>query len=309
MGNVEGRDLAGDRVDVIVTDGFTGNVMLKTAEGAARLTMRAMLEAVSGPEYQEALATLAPPLMSLRARLDPEGTGGASLLGVRGNVVIAHGSSSGSPSRTPSPWRRRAPTTTCPLRSRRGWRRRRRWCEVADPASIAAVEEHLGHRFADRRLLVEALTHRSYSGEHGDTGDYERLEFLGDAVLQLAVTRHLYETYPDLPEGQLAKVRAGVVSERTLHEIAPAARRGVGAAPRPRRGGHRGPGKAVAAQRRGRGADRGGVPGGRLRAGGQGRRRPVRGCDRRPGVGARRSATTRPGSRRCWLAPAHGRCT
>jgi glycerol-3-phosphate acyltransferase PlsX len=94
VGNVEGRDLAGDRVDVIVTDGFTGNVMLKTAEGAARLTMRAMLEAVSGPEYQDALAALAPPLMALRARLDPESTGGASLLGVRGNVVIAHGSSS-----------------------------------------------------------------------------------------------------------------------------------------------------------------------------------------------------------------------
>ncbi len=79
---------------MIVTDGFTGNVMLKTAEGASRLTMRAMLEAVSAPEYQEALAALAPPLMALRARLDPESTGGASLLGVKGNVVIAHGSSS-----------------------------------------------------------------------------------------------------------------------------------------------------------------------------------------------------------------------
>jgi ribonuclease-3 len=91
---------------------------------------------------------------------------------------------------------------------------------VVDPASITAVEERLGHKFTDRRLLGEALTHRSYSGEHGDAGDYERLEFLGDAVLQLAVTRYLYETYPDLPEGQLAKVRAAVVSERTLHEIA-----------------------------------------------------------------------------------------
>jgi ribonuclease-3 len=91
---------------------------------------------------------------------------------------------------------------------------------VAEAASVFALEERLGHTFADRGLLVEALTHRSYSGEHGDAGDYERLEFLGDAVLQLAVTRHLYEAYPDLPEGQLAKIRAAVVSERTLHEIA-----------------------------------------------------------------------------------------
>jgi ribonuclease-3 len=91
---------------------------------------------------------------------------------------------------------------------------------VADPAPVAVLEERLGHTFADRGLLVEALTHRSYSGEHGDAGDYERLEFLGDAVLQLAVTRHLYEAYPDLPEGQLAKIRAAVVSERTLHELA-----------------------------------------------------------------------------------------
>jgi ribonuclease III len=91
---------------------------------------------------------------------------------------------------------------------------------VAVAASIATVEGRLGHTFADRRLLGEALTHRSYAGEHADAGDYERLEFLGDAVLQLAVTHHLYETYPDLPEGQLAKIRAAVVSERTLHEIA-----------------------------------------------------------------------------------------
>ncbi len=94
VGNVEGRDIGGDRVDVIVTDGFTGNVLLKTAEGAARTVLRLILEAVSGEEYQEPLARLMPALAGLRARIDPEAVGGAFLLGVRGVVVIAHGSSS-----------------------------------------------------------------------------------------------------------------------------------------------------------------------------------------------------------------------
>lgn len=94
VGNVEGGDLATDRADVIVTDGFTGNVLLKAAEGAARMALRLMLEAVADPAYHEAVATLSPALLEVRARLDPEGTGGAALLGVDGNVVIAHGSSS-----------------------------------------------------------------------------------------------------------------------------------------------------------------------------------------------------------------------
>lgn len=94
VGNVEGRDLATDRADVIVTDGFTGNVLLKAAEGAARMALRLMLEAVADPAYHEAVATLSPALLEVRGRLDPEGTGGAALLGVDGNVVIAHGSSS-----------------------------------------------------------------------------------------------------------------------------------------------------------------------------------------------------------------------
>ncbi len=94
VGNVEGRDLATDRADVIVTDGFTGNVLLKSAEGAARMALRLLLEAVADPAYHQAVATLSPALLEVRGRLDPESTGGAALLGVEGNVVIAHGSSS-----------------------------------------------------------------------------------------------------------------------------------------------------------------------------------------------------------------------
>ncbi len=94
VGNVEGRDLAADRADVFVTDGFTGNVILKTAEGASRLTLRITLEALSRPGLEEAVGTLAPAIDELRRRLDPDNTGGGHLVGVEGIVVIAHGSSS-----------------------------------------------------------------------------------------------------------------------------------------------------------------------------------------------------------------------
>jgi phosphate acyltransferase len=93
IGNLEGRDVATERADVIVTDGFTGNVFLKTMEGAARMIGRLALEEISTlePEIQEAAM---PALMRLRQRLDYETYGGAQLLGVKGVVVIAHGSSS-----------------------------------------------------------------------------------------------------------------------------------------------------------------------------------------------------------------------
>ncbi|HEV7823552.1 MAG TPA: ribonuclease III [Mycobacteriales bacterium] len=73
-------------------------------------------------------------------------------------------------------------------------------------------------------LLERALTHRSYAYENGGLPTNERLEFLGDAVLGLVVTAALYRTHPDLPEGQLAKLRASVVNMRALADVA----RGLG---------------------------------------------------------------------------------
>lgn len=83
-----------------------------------------------------------------------------------------------------------------------------------------SLADRVGHTFADAALLRLALTHRSVSSENPARKDNERLEFLGDAVLQLAVTDLLYESYPQLAEGQMAKVRAAVVSRATLAEIA-----------------------------------------------------------------------------------------
>ena len=69
-------------------------------------------------------------------------------------------------------------------------------------------------------LLVEALTHRSFSHENPGAKNYERLEFLGDAVLELVSTETLYKAHPDMNEGQLAKMRAKAVSEESLSKIA-----------------------------------------------------------------------------------------
>ena len=82
------------------------------------------------------------------------------------------------------------------------------------------LEDKLGYTFENPGLLRLALTHRSVSSDDPSRNDNERLEFLGDAVLQLVITDLLYESYPHLAEGQMAKVRAAVVSGPALAEIA-----------------------------------------------------------------------------------------
>jgi glycerol-3-phosphate acyltransferase PlsX len=94
VGNVEGRDFATDVADVIVTDGFTGNVLLKTGEGTGKAIQQLILETLAKPEYVAAVQDLMPAFMEIRARLSPESVGGAHLVGTEGVVVIAHGSSS-----------------------------------------------------------------------------------------------------------------------------------------------------------------------------------------------------------------------
>ena len=84
------------------------------------------------------------------------------------------------------------------------------------------LEEKLGYTFQDKRLLENALTHSSYANEHrgSDTHSNERLEFLGDSILGLVVADHLYRTRPDLPEGDLTRIRAALVCENSLVEVA-----------------------------------------------------------------------------------------
>jgi len=95
IGNVEGRDVMSDRVDVVVTDGFTGNVVLKLLEGSLRTVINALLAAFgSTPEMAEHARALMPALLPLYEMFDPDTTGGAMLLGVDGVCIISHGSSS-----------------------------------------------------------------------------------------------------------------------------------------------------------------------------------------------------------------------
>jgi ribonuclease-3 len=80
---------------------------------------------------------------------------------------------------------------------------------------LSALQDRLQHRFADPQLLARALTHRSFSADHN-----ERLEFLGDSVLNLAVAALLYGRLSKLPEGDLSRVRANLVKQETLHKVA-----------------------------------------------------------------------------------------
>jgi ribonuclease-3 len=101
--------------------------------------------------------------------------------------------------------------------------RRRRATEAAAPQGLLDTLPLDAGQATDLEgsgLLELALTHRSYSYEHDGLPHNERLEFLGDAVLQLAVTEHLYATHPTLPEGDLARRRAATVSTRALAVIA-----------------------------------------------------------------------------------------
>ena len=86
---------------------------------------------------------------------------------------------------------------------------------VTEASALEALQQRLQHPFADVRLLNQALTHRSFSADHN-----ERLEFLGDSVLNLAVSRLLFIRLTDLPEGDLSRVRANLVKQDTLHRLA-----------------------------------------------------------------------------------------
>jgi len=90
---------------------------------------------------------------------------------------------------------------------------------VSSEAAVAALTDAL-QMGIDAALLERALTHRSFAYENGGLPTNERLEFLGDSVLGLIVTDALYTTHPDLPEGQLAKLRASVVNMKALADVA-----------------------------------------------------------------------------------------
>ena len=82
-------------------------------------------------------------------------------------------------------------------------------------AALQHIQQKLQYRFKQPELLTRALTHRSYSSRHN-----ERFEFVGDAILNYTIAKMLYDTFPDLPEGRLSRLRANLVNQDTLAEIA-----------------------------------------------------------------------------------------
>lgn len=94
--------------------------------------------------------------------------------------------------------------------------------DAAPPAgdALAVLAATLGVGFVDHSLVIRSLSHRSWCAENGAQVSNERLEFLGDSVLGLVVTNYVFCAFPDLPEGQLSEVRAGVVNARVLAEVA-----------------------------------------------------------------------------------------
>lgn len=84
-----------------------------------------------------------------------------------------------------------------------------------NPLLLERLQQALGHRFSRPELFIQALTHRSYASLNN-----ERLEFLGDSVLNCSVARALFDAFPDLPEGSLSRLRANLVRQETLAEIA-----------------------------------------------------------------------------------------
>lgn len=90
---------------------------------------------------------------------------------------------------------------------------------MAYDSSFSSLEEKIGYHFRDPSLLRTAMTHASYTNEKGETS-YERLEFLGDAVLQIVISRYLFLRFSDIPEGVLTRYRQHLVCESTLARIA-----------------------------------------------------------------------------------------
>lgn len=89
-------------------------------------------------------------------------------------------------------------------------------------SSLTKLQNHLGITFSNEDLIRQAMVHRSYINEHPDfsVGHNERLEFLGDAVLEIVVTEYLFLNFPEVPEGDLTNWRAALVNAKMLYEIA-----------------------------------------------------------------------------------------
>ena len=244
-----GHDVSlGDRADVVVTDGFTGNVLLKGIEGAYAAGRRPARRAAACPERPPCSASPAPWWSATARPPAPTLASGIALaarLHARRDAATVAALCAGAHSIAAG--RHRGTSATIRATSVGG-------------RSVAPPGGGVRRRRSSRTCCERALTHRSYAYENGGLPTNERLEFLGDSVLGVVITTALFHNHPDLPEGQLAKLRASVVNMRALADVArglgphgprpvPAARQGRGDHRRPGQGEHPGRHAGGAARR------------------------------------------------------------
>jgi ribonuclease III, bacterial len=226
VGNIEGRDVPGDACDVLVADGFSGNLILKTYEGAA-IEIMARIKAIFGKNIKNKLAAamIMGDLKGLAKEMDYHEYGGAPIIGISRPVFKAHGSSKARTMKNAikltkqftqanvineiekniSIYKPKIYRTVGEIRSGR-------------KNDLSQLEEKLGYKFRDIKYLRTGLTHSSYANEFRKLNMKcnERQEFLGDAVLSIVVSDYIYRNCPMLPEGDLTKLRAALVCEKSL---------------------------------------------------------------------------------------------
>ena len=188
VGNIEPRDVPNGDVDVVVCDGFTGNVILKLTEGVAKMLL-GMLKGMFLKNLGGKLAylLLKDSVSDLKHQMDSEEYGGAPFLGAKQPVIKAHGSSKA-----------------------KGIKNAIRQAKIC-------VENDL---CGTMQSALDEL-HTSYANETRPPVKHnERLEFLGDSVLQIVSADYLFHAYADRPEGDLTRIRSSLVSEGALFQFA-----------------------------------------------------------------------------------------
>ena len=220
VGNVEGSMVPLGACDVAVCDGFTGNVQLKTIEGVAKFMskeIKGVFMASVGTKLGYLLCKKG--MDDFREVFDQDKIGGAPFLGIAKPVIKAHGSS--NEIAVMNAVRQAIAYTKSGMID--AVKENIQYMTVSsDPQEEGTKMLKIDYKFKDESLLQLAMTHSSYANEHHGTHLQcnERLEFLGDSVLGFVTAGYLFTHYPDLPEGDLTKLRAAVVCEGALDEIA-----------------------------------------------------------------------------------------
>ena len=227
VGNIEPRDVPNGEVDVVVCDGFTGNVILKLTEGVAKMLLgmlKQMFLANLGGKL--AYLLLKGGVTDLKHQMDSEEYGGAPFLGAKQPVIKAHGSSKAKGIKNAI---RQAKIcvendlcgTMQSALDELAAAQKPEEKKGVNTTMSHQLETIIGYKFKNPELLEIALTHTSYANESRTPVKHnERLEFLGDSVLQIVSADYLFHAYADRPEGDLTRIRASLVSESALFQFA-----------------------------------------------------------------------------------------